>query len=61
MVTSINWTKKAIANITLKSVYQEMNLDNQSDIPLIIRLLENPNSLIITKTLFMDNFAPLNN
>ena len=46
MVTSINWTKKAIANITLKSVYQEMNLDNQSDIPLIIRLLENPSSPI---------------
>lgn len=46
MVTSINWTDKAIADITLKSVYQQMNLNNQSDITLIIRLLENPSSPI---------------
>ncbi|PSB06298.1 hypothetical protein C7B62_23215 [Pleurocapsa sp. CCALA 161] len=46
MVTSINWTDKAIADISLKSVYQQMNLNNQSDIPLIIRLFENPRSPI---------------
>lgn len=28
------------------SVYQEINLDNQTDIPLIIKLLENPASPI---------------
>lgn len=46
MVTNINWTDKAISDKTLKSVYQRMNLDNQSNIPLIIRLVENPSSPI---------------
>ena len=35
-----------IANQTLGSAYQQINLDSQSDIPLIIRLLENPASPI---------------
>jgi hypothetical protein len=34
------------ANKTLGSAYQQINLDSQSDIPLIIRLLENPASPI---------------
>lgn len=38
--------KRNIAHITLGSVYQQINLDGQSDIPLIIRLLENPASPI---------------
>lgn len=46
MVTNINWTNYNIANQTLGSAYQQINLDNQSDIPLIIRLLENPASPI---------------
>lgn len=54
MVTNINWSDKPnsmislrnIANQTLGSAYQQINLDNQSDIPLIIRLLENPASPI---------------
>ena len=46
MVTNINWADKAIADLILKSVYQQMNLDNQSDIPLIIKLFENPSSPI---------------
>ncbi len=46
MATNINWTERNIANKTLGSAYQKINLDNQSDIPLIIRLLENPASPI---------------
>jgi hypothetical protein len=46
MVTNINWTERNIANRTLGSAYQQTNLDSQSDIPLIIRLLENPASPI---------------
>jgi hypothetical protein len=46
MADSINWTDTAIANLTLKSVYRQMNLDSQLDIPLIIRLFENPSSPI---------------
>ena len=54
MVTNINWIDKPngmtslrnIANKTLGSAYQQINLDSQFDIPLIIRLLENPASPI---------------
>ena len=46
MVNHINWADCNIANQTLGSTYQQINLDNQSDIPLIIRLLENPTSPI---------------
>lgn len=46
MVTNLNWSEQEIANQTLSSIYQQTNLDNQSDIPLIIRLLENPTSPI---------------
>lgn len=46
MATNINCMKRNIAHITLGSVYQQINLDGQSDIPLIIRLLENPASPI---------------
>ncbi len=42
MATKLNLTSFAIANLTLKSVYQKIYLDNQSDIPLIVRLFENP-------------------
>ena len=45
MATNINWSRN-IAKKTLRSVYQQINLDSQSDIPLIIRLLENPASPI---------------
>ena len=46
MATKLNLTSFAIANLTLKSVYQKIYLDNQSDIPLIVRLFENPSSPI---------------
>lgn len=54
MATNINWMDKPngmtsshnIANETLGSAYQQINLDSHSDIPLIIRLLENPTSPI---------------
>ena len=46
MVVNLNWSSQEIANQTLKRVYQQANLDKQSDIPLIIRLFENPSSPI---------------
>lgn len=46
MVININWADCNIAYETLGSAYQQINLDGQSDIPLIIKLLENPASPI---------------
>lgn len=46
MVNNLKGSDLEIANQTLKSAYQQINLDNQSDIPLIIRLFENPKSPI---------------
>lgn len=46
MATHINWAEKKVANQTLGAIYQQTSLDKQSDIPLIIRLLENPSSPI---------------
>ena len=46
MVANLIWSDLEIANKTLQNAYQKINLDNQSDIPLIIRLFENPNSPI---------------
>lgn len=44
MATHVNWNDPDIANQTLGNIYQQNKLDNQSDIPFIIRLLENPTS-----------------
>lgn len=44
MATHVNWNDPDIANQTLGNIYQQNKLNNQSDIPFIIRLLENPTS-----------------
>ena len=41
---SIDITSTEINNLTLKSIYQQINLDEPSGIPLIIKLFENPKS-----------------
>lgn len=46
MATDLNWTKLEIAEQTLATVYQRANLNQQFEIPLIVRLFENPNSPI---------------
>ena len=46
MAADLNWDKPEIARQTLINVYQQANLNQQSEIPWIIRLFENPCSLI---------------
>ncbi len=46
MITNLNWLSSEVARQTLKTVYQQMDLDKQDDIPLIVRLFENPSSPI---------------
>lgn len=46
MVNSLDLTKPEIDNLTLATVYQQINLDKQSEIPLIIKLVEHPSSPI---------------
>lgn len=46
MVAKLSSTFPNNANQRLETVYQQMSIDNQSDIPLIVRLFENPSSPI---------------
>ena len=46
MATDLNWDKPEIAGQTLINVYQQANLNQQFEIPFIIRLFENPCSPI---------------
>ena len=44
MVNNLNWLSSEVAKQTLKTIYQQMDLDKQDNIPLIIRLFEDPRS-----------------